>query len=217
MSLELQICGLLFYNIIVTNVASNIFGYKTSGKVDPETKLQEISKDPNKFKIAFVLIIIEHLTIIALAIMLFMAFGLYNLILGVVWVIFRGVEGAIQIYNKKDYWGLFNLAEQYQNTNDMEKKEPVGLAWRILDSKNSNFIFAQILFSIGTLSYSILFVAYEAVPILLGWFGIVASILYGLANFIIRVKPISEEYWGLTGLAILIYELILGGWLIFLS
>jgi len=76
--------------------------------------------------------------------------------------------------------------------------------------------FAKILFSIGTLSYSILFATSEAVPVpaLIGWFGIVASILYGFANGIIIVKPEKARNFFGVGLLILIFELVLGGWLL---
>jgi len=53
------------------------------------------------------------------------------------------------------------------------------------DCRIRSFTFAQILFSIGTLAYSILFVTYGVVPAIIGWFGIVASILYGFGNGII--------------------------------
>ena len=87
----------------------------------------------------------------------------------------------------------------------------------ILKTKNSSFSFAQILFSIGTLAYSILFVTYGVVPDIIGWFGIVASILYGLGNGIQLVKPNFKALWNLGGLLILLFEIILGGWLLFYS
>ena len=64
--------------------------------------------------------------------------------------------------------------------------------------------------------YSILFVTSEAVPVpaLIGWFGIVASVLYGFANALIVVKPNKPGKFFVVGLLILIFELVLGGWLL---
>ena len=88
----------------------------------------------------------------------------------------------------------------------------------ILKTKNSLFALTQIMFSIGTLAYSILFVTYEtAVPVIVGWFGIVASIIYGLGNGIQLVKPKLEALLQVGGLLVLIFELILGGWLLIFS
>ena len=161
--------------------------------------------------------LIEHVSIISLAVMLFIAFSPYNIILAVVWTIFRIGEGLIQIYNKKDYWGLLNLARQYSGTIGAEKNALIELGRSVLKTKNSSFTFAQILFSIGTLAYSILFVTYGVVPAIIGWFGIVASILYGFGNGINRIKPDFKVLWNIGGLLIFVFEVVLGGWLLFFS
>jgi len=201
---------------MITNILSGRFGYKTFGDVDSDAQLQKINSDPTKFKISIVLILIEHLSIIFLAVSLFIAFGpSYNIILGIVWSISRIGEALLQIYDKNNYWGLLNLAKQYPDTNGAEKNALIDLGRSILKTKESRFGFAQILFSIGTLAYSILFVTYGVVPVFFGWFGIVASILYGFGNGIFLIKPNFKILWNFGGLLILLFELILGGWLLF--
>ncbi|MHA2288562.1 MAG: DUF4386 domain-containing protein [Promethearchaeota archaeon] len=207
--------GFFFLFIIVTNVLSNRFGYKTFGDVDPDVKLQQISKDPKRFKISFALILIEHFSIISLAVTLFIAFSPYNIILGIVWCICRIVEGLIQIYDKKNYWGLLGIAENYSDTSGAGKNKLVDLGSIILKVKSTRFAFAQIFFSIGTLAYSILFVTYDVIPIIIGWFGIVASILYGFGNGLFLIKPNVKAIWNIGGLFILLFEIVLAGWLLF--
>ena len=158
---------------------------------------------------------IEHGSIIALAVMLFIAFSPYNMILAVIWTISRITEGLIVFYNEKNYWGLLKLARQYSVSSGAEKNSLIDLGRSILRTQNSRLAFAQIFFTIGTLSYSILFVTSGVVPEIIGWFGIVASILYGFANGIILVKPHKAKQFFSVGLLILIFELILGGWLLF--
>jgi hypothetical protein len=209
--------GFLFLFIIITLIASEAFGYKVISDLDSDAKLQKINNDPKKFKIGTVLALIEHGSIIALALMLFIAFSPYNLILAVVWTISRIGEGLIDFYNEKNYWGLLNVARQYSISSGVEKNALIDLGRSILKTKNSVFAFAQILFSIGTLSYSILFVTSGVVPELIGWFGIVASILYGFGNGIILVKPNKALQIFRVGLLILIFEIVLGGWLLFSS
>jgi hypothetical protein len=145
--------------------------------VDLEDQLPKINSDPKKFKISFVLIILEHFGIISLAITLFIAFSQYCIILGIVWLIARIGEALIQIYDKKNYWGLLNIAIKYSNTMGDEKNTLIDLGSSILKTKEVRFLVAQILFSIGTLAYSILFVTFDVVPVIIGWFGIIASIL----------------------------------------
>jgi len=214
--IEMILSGFLFLFIIITLITSGRFGYSVVSDLDSDTKLQEINKDPKKFKIGTVLALIEHGTIIALAIMLFLAFSPYNIALAVIWTISRITEGLINFYNAKNYLGLLNIARQYSSSSGAEKKSLSELGRSILKTKNSVFAFAQILFSIGTLAYSILFATSEAVPVpaIIGWFGIVASILYGFGNGIIVVKPNKAMKIFRVGLLILIFEAVLGGWLL---
>jgi len=215
MSVETILSGFFFWFIITTNILSNKFGYKTFGDMDSDAELQKISKDPTKFKVSIVLILIEHLSIISLAITLFIAFSSYNIILGIVWCISRTGEGLIQIYDKKNYWGLLNLAKKYSGAIDVEKDELIDSGRSIFKTKSTIFAFAQLLFSIGTLAYSIMFATSGVVPAIIGWFGIVASILYGLGNGIFLIKPDVKGVWNLGGLLILLFEIVLGGWLLF--
>jgi hypothetical protein len=217
LSIEIQLSGFFFLFIIITNVASSIFGYKTFGELDANTKLQKINKDPRKFKIGVVLILIEHFSIISLAVTLFFAIGFFNLILGIVWCIFRIGEALIQIYDKKNYWRLLDLGIKYSITTGIEKDALIDSSRAILKTRESRFAIAQILFSMGTLAYSILFVVYMVVPIIIGWFGIIVSILYGLGDGIYHIKPSFKILWNIGGLLILLFEIILGGWLLFFS
>ena len=216
MIIEMVLSGFLFLFIIITLITSERFGYSVISDLDSDTKLQEINKDPKRFKIGTVLAFIEHGTIIALAIMLFLAFNPYNMTLAVIWTISRITEGLINFYNGKNYWGLLNIARQYSSSSGTEKESVNELGRSVLKTKNSVFAFAQILFSIGTLSYSILFATSETVPVpaIIGWFGVVASILYGFGNGIILVKPNKAMKIFRVGVLILIFEVVLGGWLL---
>ena len=213
--IAMTLSGFLFWLIIITNIASSRFGYLVAGDLDSEAKLERISNDPRAFKTGFVLILIEHVSIILLAVTLFIAFNQYNVILSVVWLIFRGGEGLIQILNKRNYWRLLNIARQYADASDAERSALSDLRLGILRSKHAYFTIAQMLFSIGTLAYSVLFVTYGVVPAIIGWFGIAASILYGVGNGINVAKPGFKVVWNLGGLLILLFEFVLGGWLLF--
>ena len=213
-----EISGFLFLVIIVVlNIASEKYGYEIFSKLEPDVKLQSINEDPKKFRTGLMLVIFEHAVIVTLAVTLFIAFSPYSLILGVVWFVSRSLEGFIQINNKRKFLGLINIADQYQASNDAEKEGLSNQALSMLKSKNSTFTFAQLLFSIGTFAYSAVFVLFEVIPVILGWFGIVASIIYGLGNGIYRVKPDFKALWNLGGLLIFIFELVLGGWLLLSS
>jgi hypothetical protein len=213
-----ELSGFLFLLIIVVLVlASSKYGYEIFSELDPEGQLQKIIEDSKKFRTGTMLVVFEHFVIVALAISLFLAFSSFNLILGIVWLVARGTEGLIQVYNKRKYLGLLDVAKEYSGTSGDEKETLSDKALSRLKSKNSTFAVAQILFSIGTLAYSILFVFYGVILVYIGWFGIVASSIYGIGNVITRMRPDSRAVWNLGGLLIWIFELILGGWLLFYS
>ncbi len=211
----MRLCGFLFLLIVVLSVSFQAFGNKIISDLDSGAKLQKINDDPNKFKISIVLALMEHFSIIALVVMLFIVFSPYNLILGVVGTIFRIGESLILFYHEINYWGLLNIAAQYSVSSGAEKNALIDLGLTILQSKNSGFTFGQILFSIGTLAYVILFVTRRVVPSIIGRFGLVAGILYGFGNLIILVKPNFIVLSYLGGLLILLFEVVLGGWLLF--
>ena len=211
----MRLTGFLFWFIIVTNIASERFGYITLEDVDPAVKLQQINESPKKFKIGVTFILIEHLGIIALAVMLFIALNTYGLILALILIISRTGEGLIQIYYKKYYWGLLNIARQYSGTAGSGNNALIEAGRSILKTKSSSFSFAQLLFSVGTLAYLILFISNGVVPVFIGWFGIVATVLYGMGNGIILVKPGSSVLLKVGGLLVLLIEIVLGGWLLF--
>ena len=163
------------------------------------------------------LALIQHVSIIGLAIMLFIVFSLYNLILGIAGTIFRIWEGLIQIYNEINTWGLFNLARQYSGTSSAEKNALIHLGRIILQTKNSRWTLATTLYSIGILAYSILFVTYGVIPQIIGWLGLVVSILLVFGSGIKLVKPNFEALLAIGGLSSILFEVIFGGWLLFYS
>ena len=215
MNIVIGVSGFLFLFILFLNIGMAVFGNKIEIiSIDSDAKLQMINEHPNIFKIGIGLGLIEHFSIIALAIMLFIVFSHYNILLGIVWTIFRIGEGSLFIYNETKFWGLLNMARQYPAASDAEKKSLVDSANSIFQSRKSRYNFAIILFSIGTLAYSILFVAYGVVPLLIGWLGIVTGISLGISSGILLVKP-DLKALSAFGLGAILFEVLIGGQLLF--
>ncbi|MHA2082006.1 MAG: DUF4386 family protein, partial [Candidatus Thorarchaeota archaeon] len=96
MIIELFLTGFLFLIILVLNIPMMALGYKMEmGDSDVDTELQKISNDPKRFRISIVIALIEHGCVIALAIMLFIVYSPYSIILGIVWAVVRIGEGLI--------------------------------------------------------------------------------------------------------------------------
>jgi len=121
----------------------------------------------------------------------------------------------IFIYNETKYRGLLNIARQYSSTSGAEKDALFSSGRTILQTDKSRYNVAIILFSIGTLAYSILFVTYGVVPLFIGWLGIVTGISFGLSSGILVVKPKLEGLSIIGGLSAMLFEVSIGGWLLF--
>ena len=209
------VSGFLFLFILVLNLVMAALGYlMEKGDYDPDADLQKIGNDPKRFQTSIVLALIEHGSVIALAIMLFIIFSPYNLIPGIVCVIFRIGEGLIQYINEPNYWKLISIASQYSDTSGAERNSLSELARSIFTTKDTRFKFAMMCWSIGTLAYSIVIATSEALPQIIGWLGIGASILIGFSTGIRLAKPTAKDITAIGGLTATLFEIIIGGWLL---
>jgi len=206
--------GFLFLFILVLNIVMGALGYlMEKDDYDSDADLQKIHKNPKRFQIGIALALIEHGSVIALTMMLFIVFSPYNMVLGIVLIIFRIGEGLIQYINEPNYWKLIKLAKQYSLTTDAEKNSLSDLARSIFKTKDTRFKFAMICWSIGTLAFSIVLATAGVVPEIIGWLGIVASILVGFGTGIKLVKP-KFKFEVIGALFAMLFEVIIGGWLL---
>jgi hypothetical protein len=115
------------------------------------------------------------------------------------------------------------MARRYSGTSGAEKNSLSDLARTITKANSSRFKYAMILWTIGTLAFSIVLVTYGVVPPFIGWLGIVASILIGFDNVIglakpnLKTKPSFRVLLVIGGLSAISFEVIIGGWLLFYS
>ncbi|MHA1930898.1 MAG: DUF4386 family protein [Promethearchaeota archaeon] len=223
MSIEIWLSGFFYLLILVLQILMAVFGYilePTPKHYESDYKLQKFNKDPKKFKISVGIALIEHCCVITLAIMLFFVMSPYSILLGSFCIIFRVAEGAVQVYIEKDYWELLNIAEKYSVINDTGRDSLMDTYRSILQAKSSRFAFAMVCWSIGTLTFSIVLVAYGVAPPFIGWLGIVATILIGVANGMKLVKPEVKAYESLSsfsGLLSILFEILIGVWFLFFT
>ena len=217
MIIEMMLSGFLFLFILVSNLVMGAFGYlMEKDDYDSDKDLEKINKSPKKFKIGIRLALIEHGCVIALTILLFIAFSPYGLLIGIVLVIFRTCEGLIQFYNEPYYWKLINIANKYSSAVGAEKKSFSDLASSIFKGKDARFKYAMICWSIGTIAFSIILVNSGFVPVFIGWLGVIAGILVGVYTGI-RIVKLNSKIPPVGALFAILFEIIIGGWLIYYS
>ena len=216
--IAMRVSGFLYLFILASWAAMWALGNRIGmGDYDSDAELIKISDSPLKFQIRIVIALVDHAAIIVLAIMLFIAFGPYSIILGIIWTAFRTGEGWILIYSEKDYWGLLNKAREYSVTSGAEKNSLSDLALTILQSKDSIFKFTQFLWGVGTLALSIVLVTTGVVPHFIGWLGIGTGIFGILYNGLFLVKHDYKVLLFIGFLFAFPFEVIFAGWLLFFS
>ncbi len=158
MTIEMRLSGFLFLLILVLQIVMALFGYilePTAKHYESDAKLLTFNNNPKMFKIGFTLALIEHFSVITLAIMLFFVINPYNIILGVILISFRVVEGSIQVYLEKDYWGLLGIAKQYSSASGTEKDSLFESYRSILHTKSDRFSYAMIAWSLVHLHFQL--------------------------------------------------------------
>lgn len=221
LSIEIWLSGFLYLFILILQILMAIFGYilePTPKHYESDYKLQSFNTNPKKFKIGVGIALIEHFSVITLAITLFFVISPYNIVPAVVCIIFRITEGAIQVYIEKDYWGLLAIANKYSGVSNPERNSLMNSYRSILKTKSSRFAYAMACWSIGTFAFSIVLVIYALVIPFIGWLGIVASILIGFANGMNLIKPdvkVYETLSSISGMLAILFEILIGISLLF--
>lgn len=220
MSIEasaMKISGFLYLFILGSNAASVGLGNRTDEREkDAVDKLLAINKNPKRFKQSIILALISHSSIIAITVMLYLAFSQYNPILALIGSLFRTGEGLILISSEIQSLSLLNTSKEYVISNDTEKNPLRISTGRYLDKKNFKFVLALNLLSIGHLSYCVLFLTSGAIINPIIFFGFVASILSVIGTSLVLIKPKIDIFYKIGLILLMLYELIFGIWLLFL-
>lgn len=213
--IAMRVSGVLYLTVLVLWLAGGILGYLSQfGDYDADAELRKIGKNPKKWRTGVALAFIAHVCVVALAVTLFIAFGSYSLLLGAIWITFRVGEGLVQIHSEKDYGGLLSIAGQYAVTSGAEKTSLGDLTRTILKTKDHRFKVSQFFWGVGTLALSIVLVAYEVAPLLIGWIGIVAGILGISYNGLSLARFTVQQLTVIGGLSGITFEVSFGVWLL---
>ncbi|MHA2226218.1 MAG: DUF4386 domain-containing protein [Candidatus Hodarchaeales archaeon] len=215
-SFAMRVSGFLYLFILGTNAASVGLGNRMDEKEeDAVDKLLTINKNPNRFKQSIVIALISHSSIIAITGMFYLAFNQYNQTLTLIGSIFRLGEALILSSIEIGSLSLLNLAKEYTVADDAEKITLSISCGNHIQKKNFRFIIALSLLSIGHLSFVILFLSSGVVFMLIVLLGLAASVLSVIGTGIVLVKPNVDILYKIGLTLIMLYEIILGVWLLF--
>jgi hypothetical protein len=206
-----QLCGFLFLFILVTTGLS--FG--TAGApldaLDVPKTLGTVASSGKRFRTSIVLDLLSHVSIVALAAALYLAFSPYNRSLALLGTLWRGAEGTIIALNEVNSIVLLGVAQKFVAATGAEAVALEAMGRTLMLTEDWGYKIGLVFFALGSLTYGILFVSSGAVPRALGWFGVVASLL---ACAGIWANLINPNRTMVSLVAMIPYEIALGIWLL---
>ncbi len=107
-----QLCGFLFLFILLTSVLSQFLAGAALDPEDVPGTLGKVAATSKKFRISIVSDLISHVSIIALAALLYIAFSPYNRSLALVGTLLRVAEGTIIALSEASNLVLLDVSQK---------------------------------------------------------------------------------------------------------
>ena len=213
-SLAMKLCGFLYIFILVTNAAGVGLGNRND-ETDFDSKLLTVSGNPGRYRMSLFVTIGSHLGIVAITVMLYLAFSSYNREYALIGSVFRMGEALVMIYSEVSVFRVLDYAREYVLPES--NKEALRLTFaQIMQMKNIRVDMGLLLLSIGAVAYCILFIQSASVPSRIAWLGLSAGVISGIGIVIKLFSGFSTL--SLIGMVLMmIFEVTFGGWLMFLS
>jgi hypothetical protein len=173
--------------------------------------LSALAQSAKKFRINIAVDLVSHFSIIALAGLLYLAFSPYNKSLALLGTLWRVAEGTIMALNEVNYIMLLAVAQKFVSATGTEPGVMEAIGRTLIQAEDWGLKIGLAFLALGHLVYAILFISSGAVPLALGWFGVLASVL---AAGGILLNIINPNISMAAAVILIPYELVLGIWLL---
>jgi len=206
-----QLCGFLFLFILLTSALSQALA---GGALDPSDvpgTMNKVNAKTKNFQLSVVVDLISHVSIVALAAMLFTAFSPFNRSLALLATLWRVAEGTILAINEVNNLVLLEVSQKSVSTTGNQSVVLDSIGRMLISTEGWGLKIGMVFLVLASLVYAILFVTSGAVPLALGWFGVIASIL---AAGGILLNIINPNLSMASFLILIPYEIVLGFWLL---
>jgi hypothetical protein len=129
-------------------------------------------------------------------------------------MLWRLAEGVTMAFSEVNTVVLLAVAKRFVSTtgSEMVALETLGRALIVAEDWGLNI--GLVVFALGWLMYGILFVSSGAVPPVLGWLAVVASLLAVVGRWLALVLP-DVGLVAASFVPIMLFEVIFGFWLLF--
>jgi hypothetical protein len=208
-----QLCGFLFLFILLTTALSTAMA---GGPLDPEdvpNTLGSVAEGGKRYRASVVLDLVSHVSIVALAAALYLAFSPYNRSVALLGTLWRVAEGTIIALNEANNLMLLGVAQRFVSAAGAEAVALEAMGRTLILAEDWGYKIGLAFFALGSLMYGILFVSSGAVPRTLGWLGVVASLLASAGIWLNLLSP-NVRMVSFMAVMLIPYEVVLGIWLL---
>ncbi len=184
-----QLCGFLFLFILLTSVLSK---FMAGAPLDPENvsnTLGAVAEGGKRFQIGIVIDLVSHVSVVALAGALYLAFSPHNQSLALLGTLWRVAEGTIIAFTELNNFVLLSVALKFVSATGAEAVALETMGRALIVAEDWGLKIGLAFFALGWLMYGILFVSSGAVPPVLGWWAVVASLLAVVGRWLALVGP----------------------------
>jgi hypothetical protein len=201
----------MFLFILLTSVLSQFLAGAVLDSGDIPGTLNKVAANNKKFRLSIVIDLISHVSIIALAALLYIAFSPYNQTLALLGTLWRVAEGTIIALSEVSNFLLLDVSQKSASATGAQVVALESMGRIVISMGEWGYKIGLAFLVFGSLMYAILFVTSGAVPLALGWFGVIASILAAGGVWLSLINPNLS----MVSFVIMIpYEIVLGFWLL---
>ncbi|MFA9406890.1 MAG: DUF4386 domain-containing protein [Anaerolineales bacterium] len=206
-----QLCGFLFLFILLTSALSQALAGGALDPADIPGTMSRVTESGKKFRLSVVIDLISHVSIVALAAMLFITFSPFNRSLALLGTLWRLAEGSILALNEVNNLVLLDVSQKSASATGNQSVVLESIGRMLISIEGWGLKIGLVFLAAGSSVYAILFVTSGALPLALGWFGVIASIL---AAGGILLNLINPNLSMASFLILIPYEIVLGFWLL---
>ena len=207
-----QLCGFLFLFILLTSAVSQALAASAIDPTDVLSSLNNVAENDRKFRLSIVVDLVSHVSIVALAAMLYLVFSPFNQTLALVGTFWRVAEGTILALNEVNNLVLIELSQKSVSATGAQAVALESMGSMLMSTERWGMKIGLVFLLLGMLMYTILFVSSGAVPLVLGWSGVIACILAIVGVLLTLINPNISM---ISFAPYILYEVVLGFWLIF--
>jgi len=201
--------------LLLTTALSQFFvGGVSLDPADVPNTLGTVAEGGKEFRISIVVDLVSHVSIVALAGALYLAFSPHNRSLAFLGTLWRVAEGTIIAFTEVNNIVLLAVAQQFVFATGVEAVALETMGRTLILAEDWGYKIGLAFFALGSLLYGILFVSTGAVPSALGWWGLVAGLLAVVGRWLVLVGP-DVGLVAISFLPIILFEVVFGVWLLF--